>query len=95
MQSLARGRVERELAPSALREERQKLAAAVAAIAPAFRDRGELVDLAVALLAADLRLVHGSNLPHAQPTDISELALSEPPAVHGGARRERPPVAEG
>jgi hypothetical protein len=42
-----------ELAPRALRAERQKLAAAVAPEAPALLDRRELVDCTVALLAPD------------------------------------------
>jgi hypothetical protein len=44
----------RELASSALRAERHELSGAVAPVAPLLDDRGELVDLAGALSAADV-----------------------------------------
>src|SRR5688572_12841049 len=52
----------RELAHSALRAEGQELAATVRPKAPPLLDCRELIDLAMALLAADRRVVHAANL---------------------------------
>jgi hypothetical protein len=70
----ARGSVGRELTCSALRAERDQVAAAVGVVAPAFRDGCELVHLALALRAPNGHVVHGWNLAR---SCICRLALGE------------------
>jgi hypothetical protein len=83
--SLARGSVGRELAPSALRAEGDQLAHAVAPVAPLLEDRGELVDLAPTLGAANVsrKLGHDSKLSR---------RAGEREGVVGYRRRRRAPA---